>query len=240
MAAPAQFAATRQAGTIELYLSPTQPPIPVPPELRDEITDETWAGRLVQITQTASRYNKLWFERIWLLVGLLAIFIVPVAIFRVLLDALHVNFDDEDEGRQVLEARGISAAIFVGLVLFFLVPIAVWKYIGQKQVNAMLKKWQLADGRGSVPLSTWTVKTPGVFRNTIVLRIQLPPGKTVSAFNFDAYLPSYLNGPADPEANYYYPYNNNKAGSGMPRISTIGNVPLFTDEKKEFYGSEKV
>jgi len=234
----AQFAATRHANVIDLHLSPTHPTVPVPVELQEEISPDVWANRLASITQTASRYNKPLFERTWMLAGLLAIFIVPVAIFQVVVNALHVD-DDDTTTSDVFKARGISLAIFVALVLFFFVPMAVWKYIGQKQVNSMLKKWEKADlsGAGSSPRSTWKVKTPGVFKSRIILRIQLPPGKAVSAFTFDAYLPSYINGPTDADANYYYPY---KATPGLPRMSVVGNVPLFTDEKRGYAGSEKV
>jgi len=236
----AQFsAATRnENNNIVLYLSPTQPaPVSVPIELREEITPDVWADRLSAITRTASRYYKPIFERVWTIVGILAVIIVPVAIFQVVLSALHFRSDTTSHA---FEARGISFAIFVAMVLFFLLPIAIWKYIGRKEVNAMIKKWEKADkmGRGSLPMSTWTVKTPGIFRSSIILNIQLPPGAAVSSFHMNAYLPSYINGPTDPDANYYYPYKS--AEPGLPRMSIIGNIPLFTDEKRGYYGSEKV
>jgi len=234
-----QFSATRNANKIVLYLSPNRPaPVSVPIELREEITPDVWAGRLASITQAGSRYNKPMFERVWTVVGILAIIIVPVALFQVILSALH--FRDEPTTSHAYEARAISFAIFVGMVLFFILPIAIWKYNGQKQVNSMLKKWEKADklGRGSVPMSTWTVKTPGVVRSNIILTIQLPPGVAVSSFHVNAYLPSFINPPVDADANYYYPY---KSEPGLPRMSVVGNVPLFTDEKQRgYYGSEKV
>ncbi|KAK7057135.1 arginine methyl transferase [Favolaschia claudopus] len=234
-----QFAATRDAsGKVVLYLSPTRPaPISVPFELREEITPDVWAGRLDQITQAASRYYKPIFERVWAVVAFLSIVIVPMALFRVILDAMH---GDDHTLAHINEARGITFAISVGMIIFFLVPIAIWKYIGQKQVNAMLKQWERADrtGRGSLPMSTWKVKTPGLIRSNIVLTIQLPPGAAVTSFHVNAYLPSYINPPVDADANYYYPY---KPEPGLPRMSVIGNVPLFkNNEKREFYGSEKV
>jgi len=228
-----QFSPTRNAhNAIVLYLSPTQPAPPVPIELRGEITPDVWADRLAAITRTASRYSKPMFERVWTIVGLLAIIIVPVAIFQVILSALH--FRNEPTTSHAFEARGISFAIFVTMVLLFLLPIAVWKYIGRKEVNLMLKKWGKADQNER---SVWTVKTPGIVRSSIILNIQLPPGTAVSAFHVDAYLPSYINGPTDPDANYYYPY---KSEPGLPRMSVVGNVPLFTEEKRGYYGSEKV
>ncbi|KAJ7703139.1 hypothetical protein B0H17DRAFT_1041903 [Mycena rosella] len=207
--AAAHFSATRNANNaIVLYLSPIQPAPPVPVELRGEITPDVWADRLAAITRTASRYNKPMFERVWTVVALLAIIIVPVVIFQVVLSALH--FKSDPTTSHAFEARGISFAIFVAMVLFFLLPIVIWKYIGHKEVTSMLKKWENADqnGRGSVPMSMWSVKTPGVWRNNIILNIQLPPGTAVSPFHVNAYLPSYINGPTDAEANYYYPYKS--------------------------------
>ncbi|KAJ7680382.1 hypothetical protein DFH06DRAFT_415456 [Mycena polygramma] len=233
-----QFSATRNANKIVLYLSPNRPaPVSVPIELREEITPDVWAGRLSAITEAGSRYNKPMFERVWTVVGILAVIIVPAALFQVILSALH--FRSEPTASHAYEARGISFALFVGMVLFFLLPIIIWKYIGQRHVNTMLKKWENEDklGRGSTPLSKWMVKTPGVARSNIVLTIQLPPGAAVSSFHVNAYLPSYINGPSDPDANYYYPY---KAEPGLPRMSVVGNVPLFQDEKRGYYGSEKV
>jgi len=236
-----QFAATRNANKIVLYLSSARPaPVSVPIELREEITPDVWAGRLAQITQTASRYYKPIFERVYAVVAILSIIIVPMVLFKVILSAMHFGNDSDPTVANVYEARAISFALFVGMVIFFLVPIVVWKYIGQREVNALLKKWEKADqtGRGSVPMSTWKVKTPGIVRSNIVLTIQLPPGVAVSAFHINAYLPSSLvNPPVDVEANYYYPY---KSEPGLPRMSVVGNVPLFTDEKRGFYGSEKV
>ncbi|KAJ7178480.1 hypothetical protein C8R43DRAFT_460663 [Mycena crocata] len=234
----AQFSPTRNASHIVLYLSPSQlAPVSVPIELREEITADVWAGRLDSITRTASRYHKPIFERVWAVVGILAIIIVPVAIFQVVLSALH--FRNDSTNSHAFEARGISFAIFVAMVLLFLLPITIWKYLGQKEVNAMLRKWEKSDqmGRGSLPLSTWTVKTPGIFKSSIVLKIQLPLGAAISSFHVNAYLPSYINGPVD-DASYYYPYKSSEPG--LPRMSVVGNVPLFKDEKRGYYGSEKV
>ncbi|KAJ6625591.1 hypothetical protein B0H10DRAFT_2002069 [Mycena sp. CBHHK59/15] len=235
----AQFSTTRNANNITLYLSPTQPaPLSVPAELRNQITPDVWASRLAAITRTASRYNKPMFERVWTIVGILAIIIVPVAVFQVVLSALHLQSDPTTS--HVFEARGISFAIFVGMVLLFLAPIAIWKYIGRREVSAMLKSWEKADqqGRGSVPMSPWKVKTPGIFRSSIILVIALPPGTVPTSFHVDAYLPAYINPPSDRDANYYYPYKREEPG--VPRMSVIGNVPLFTDEKRGYYGTEKV
>jgi hypothetical protein len=38
-----------------------------------QITPDAWSGRLAQITQTASRYHKPMFERIWAVVSILCV-----------------------------------------------------------------------------------------------------------------------------------------------------------------------
>ncbi|KAJ7084439.1 hypothetical protein B0H15DRAFT_849203 [Mycena belliarum] len=232
----AAFTATRNANNnIVLYLSPTQTTPPVPVELHGEITPDVWSDRLAAITRVSSRYDKPIFERVWMVVAFLAMIIVPAAIFRVILNTLHFRATTS----HVFEARGISFAIFAAVFLLFLLPMVTWKYIGHKEVNSMLKKWEKADqnARGSAPMSVWSVRTPGIFKRNIVLKIQLPPRTAVSSFHVNAYLPSYLNGPTDPDANYYYPY---KSEPGLPRMSVVGNIPLFTDEKRGYSGSEKV
>nr|GAT56336.1 TRAPP complex subunit [Mycena chlorophos] len=182
MAAPAQFAATRTLdNTIVLYLSPNQPTVPTPAELKEELKDEVWVSRVQQLTTTAARFNKLWFERIWLLVGILAIFIVPVVVYPIIANKLFGNEDDVTS-RQIFEARGISFALFFGLVLFVFVPLAIFKFLGQQQVNALLRKWEQEDKakHGNVPMSKWTVQSPGVFRSSTILRVQLPAGRSLS------------------------------------------------------------
>ncbi|KAJ7045573.1 hypothetical protein C8F04DRAFT_1065338 [Mycena alexandri] len=240
-----QFATRDNKNKITLYLSPTQSPPVTPVELREEITPDAWNGRLASITKTASRYHKQMFERVWSIIAVLAVIVVPVATFPLILGALNVfHLNSDPTGRtttnHVLEARAISFAMVVGIALVFLLPIAVWKYIGQREVSSMLKKWEKADkqGRGSIPMSTWTVKSPGLLRSNIVLTIQLPPGTPISSFHVNAYTPAFVNPPADADANYYYPYKSSEPG--LPRMSTIGNVPLFQDEKRGYYGSEQV
>ncbi|KAF9268948.1 hypothetical protein L218DRAFT_918174 [Marasmius fiardii PR-910] len=103
---------------------------------------------------------------------------------------------------------------------------------GRTHLNRMTKRWTDADrqkfGRNAAP--RWNVKTPGIFRSSIVLYVGLPSGAAPSAFHPNAYLPSYVNAPRDADADYYYPY---KPEPGLPRMSVVGNVPLYLDEKRE-------
>ncbi|KAF7288690.1 TRAPP complex subunit [Mycena chlorophos] len=223
MAAPAQFAATRTLdNTIVLYLSPNQPTVPTPAELKEELKDEVWVSRVQQLTTTAARFNKLWFERIWLLAGILAIFIVPVVVYPIIANKLFGNEDDVTS-RQIFEARGISFALFFGLVLFVFVPLAIFKFLGQQQVNALLRKWEQEDKakHGNVPMSKWTVQSPGVFRSSTILRVQLPAGRSLSVSNFTygAYMPSFIGQAPDKEAQHFYQYQDTKGR----RPESIGN-----------------
>lgn len=171
------------------------------------------------------------------MIGVIAVIVVPLVAYKLVLSALH--FRSNPTTAHVFEARGISFAIMVAIMVLFLVPISIWKYLGHRAVNRMIQQWEKADlaARSGDPRPNWKCKTPGIFRSNIILTISLPPGTAPSVFNVNAYLPSYINGPTDPDANSYYPF---KAEPGLPRMSVVGNVPLFNDEKRGYPGSEKV
>lgn len=126
-------------------------------------------------------------------------------------------------------------------------------------MKTMLQHWTDADRISydyKDALPTWSVRTAGIFRDkavggfseTFVLHTDFSSLKTLtitllnqsntrtSGFHPNAYLPSYINAPVDADDNYYYPY---KPEPGLPRMSTIGNVPLFMDEKGAFKGLNK-
>ncbi|KAJ3806368.1 hypothetical protein EV368DRAFT_32884 [Lentinula lateritia] len=108
---------------------------------------------------------------------------------------------------------------------------------GRKQVDRLVSKWNGADrmNYGQNASSTWKAQSPGIFRNSTILTISLPASMKPTSFHPNAYLPSYINGPIDPDASYYYPY---KSEPGLPRMSVIGNVPLHIDEKRGFEDSQ--
>jgi hypothetical protein len=205
-----------------LYLSPTQPaPAMVPFELQNYISPEIWEARIPSIARVTSRYSKPLFEGVWALLGFFFMTIVPVAIFKVVLV--------KNSGLRHSEARAISFGIFVTIALIFFLPVAIWKFMGRKEVNTMLMAWAETDRMTSgqhTAIPIWKVKFPGVFRDTIALTIVIPPNKSPSAFHPDAYLPSYINRPIDPDS-YYYPY---RGGSGLPHMSIVGDV--YVDEKR--------
>lgn len=215
------------------YLSPQQPPPTVPFELQNQITATVWDQRISKVIQACSRYTKPWLERIWMVIALISFIAVPIALQPVVYGAvLRRNSVEGLTTESVVRAKAILFGVLVSTIVFFLVPIAAWKLMGRNHLNMMTKKWTDADrrhfGRDAAP--SWRVKSPGIFRTSIVLYIGLPVGAAPSAFHPNAYLPSYVNGPKDADADYYYPY---KPEPGLPRMSVVGNVPLYSDEKHE-------
>ncbi|GAW05193.1 arginine methyl transferase [Lentinula edodes] len=223
------------AGDIVLYLSTNQPNPPVPFELQDQMTPAVWLTRLTALANTAQRYSKPWFERIWTVTGILASLILPAVLYNVIYNHMNVRGADGNVDFARLSEM-ITFALFIGVFLFFFTPIAIWKFIGRKQVDRLVSKWNGADrmNYGQNASSTWKAQSPGIFRNSTILTISLPASMKPTSFHPNAYLPSYINGPIDPDASYYYPY---KSEPGLPRMSVIGNVPLHIDEKRGFEDS---
>jgi hypothetical protein len=230
------FKANRSADEITLYLSPKQPsPSTVPYELQNYITDDEWAVRVPAVTRAASRYSKPIFERIWLLIAFFTMVFLPTALFRVILGPNFHYRDDDISRTRFFLARGISVGSLIGVALFFIMPIAIWKFLGRRNMDFMLQKWAMADRmlKGqNVFLPTWTVKTPGIFRDSIILSIRLPADRIPTSFHPDAYLPSYINGPNDavPPPTYL---QDTKDAPGYP--ATYGSLPLYEDEKRGFH-----
>ncbi|KAK7053335.1 Arginine N-methyltransferase 2 [Paramarasmius palmivorus] len=225
----------RNANEIVLHLSPTQaPPSTVPFEIQNQITIATWEVRIGSILAASARYSKPWFERIWFIIALASLIIVPVALQPLIYKTIVAR---DQEGfvtpQSLAEANAILFGVFLGTLLLFLIPISVWKFIGHRQLSGLVQRWTKADQVefGKNVACSWTVKSPGMFRDGTILMIGLPASATPSSFHPNAYLPSYVNGPVDADASYYYPY---KAEPGLPRMSVVGNIPLYVDEKRAF------
>jgi len=234
----AYSAPQRNASDIVLYLDKRHPVPPVPFELQGQVTPAVWESRLTTLANTSQRYSKVWLERIWVLTGFLASLILPSVLYSVIYNSMNVVSEDGDvDFARLAESRMITFAIFLGVILFFFAPLAIWKVIGRKQASRLTNQWTKADrmNYGQNAASTWSVKTPTVFRDSTVLSISLPASMKPTSFHPNAYLPSYINAPTDGDASYYYPYN--AAEVGVPRMSVVGNVPLYVDEKRAFEDS---
>ncbi|KAJ8076541.1 hypothetical protein PM082_000964 [Marasmius tenuissimus] len=228
--------ATRNENEIVLYLSAKQPPpLTVPFELQSQITAAVWDLRISSLLQASLRYSKPWFERIWIIIAVIAFIVVPIALQPVVYNAV-LRSDSNDPrfftAQSVVEAKAILFAVFLGTLLLFAIPIVAWKLIGRKQLNDMVNRWNTADcqnfGQNVAP--QWRVKSPGIFRDGTVVYIGLPSGVKPSTFHPNAYLPSYINSARDADADYYYPY---KSEPGLPRMSVVGNVPLYHNENHQ-------
>jgi len=233
MASSGNFAPQRNANEIVLYLSSTQPTPSMPFELQGSIAPDVWTTRVQTLTRMGARYSKPMFERIWLVLAILTPLFLPVGLYSIILSALQSKLGPgADDRNAFFEARSICSAMSIAIALVFVLPMVAWKFTGRLQANRQLKQWMAADSRmGSASMSAWRVKTPGVFRPSTLLTIRLPGNASPTSFHPNAYLPSYINGPSDADAAYYYPY---KAEPGLPKMSVVGNVPLYTDEKRGF------
>jgi hypothetical protein len=231
------FKASRTSNEIVLYLSPNHPtPSTVPYELQNYISDDQWVVRVPAITKTAAKYSKPMFERIWMLMTAIAMFILPALVYRVIIGSSGgLRFGDEAALRRLHLAKVVSTSMFIGVALLLFTPLIFWKFVGRRRVASMLQKWAAADRArmgANAFIPAWRVKTPGVFRDSIVLSIQLPADQVPSSFHPDAYLPSYINGPTDSSVPPSY-QQDVKGGAGYS--TTFGAVPLYGDEKRGFH-----
>jgi len=231
MAAPGYFVPYRTSNDIVLYLSPKQPtPSSVPFELQSYITAEVWAERVPAIARTAGRYSKPLFERVWFFLGFLACIFVPATLYNLAVARAEDRYGGffNVPGQFFFDLRLVIMAIFIGTALFFFLPMFIWKQIGKRRVNSMLRNWAGADRMNlgiNAALPVWRVITPGVFFDRITLSISLPQEKAPSNFHPNAYLPSFINAPVD-DGGYY----NEKLGKDR-----VGAVPLYKDEKRTNY-----
>jgi len=210
---------------IIMYLHPKQQPPALPLELRGYISPKLWASRTSTIEKVGFRYSRPVFEIVWAVLGLVTTLIIPVALHQYIktqTDLADRHYDHK------MRARVAGFAIFFAFVALFIVPLVVWKFIGQRSMNRTVREWETADRITSGPaalISSWKVTMPGPFRSRICLRIKRPASS--SLFDPNAHLPSYINAPTEADETYFYPY---KQQPGLPRMSVVGNVPIFTNE----------
>jgi hypothetical protein len=232
MATPG-FAPYRTSNNIVLYLSPKQPtPSSVPFELQSYISPEVWADRVPKIARTAGRYSKPIFERIWFALGVLACIVIPAAIWRIAIDRTSAQYSGfvNVPIQFFFDLRLVTMFFFLATMLLFFAPMFVWKAIGKRTVNTMLRNWAGADRMNlgiNAALPVWRVVTPGVFFDRITLSISLPQEKAPSNFHPNAYLPSFINAPVD-DGGYYK--HEKKLSKDL-----VGAVPLYKDEKRTNY-----
>jgi len=188
---------------------------PLPYELHGHIAPDTWDFRFRQIHILCNQYSKPLFERIWLLISILATFVLPIVLYGVVFNAITPKplrdaldrqtfgnsppsnrFDgnvDDAIGKYSLETRGIIFAVLVGVFLVFWLPLIVWKALGTVRANAMTRRWEEEDRtRGATFISRWTVTTPGIITLTGTTKIPTPPNPPPSTFHPYANIPSFI------------------------------------------------
>ncbi|KAF5385807.1 hypothetical protein D9615_002228 [Tricholomella constricta] len=220
---------------ISLNLSIKQTVLPsVPFELRSHISQDSWGARILAIVNLASHYSKPRLELLWIVTGLLVTLVVPLSVHHLVLRNIGRSATREDNALRQIQIHSASFGIFVGCLLVFALPLIAWKLVGNKEMKTTVRKWadtdRITSGNLNAVLS-WRVKSPGVCGDNITLIVTVHPNPTVLGFQTNFYLPSYINAPVDTDASYYYPY---KPEPGLPRMSTIGTVPLYLNEKYAF------
>ncbi|KAH7927141.1 hypothetical protein BV22DRAFT_303005 [Leucogyrophana mollusca] len=217
---------------VVLELSPSQPTPLLPYELHNTVSNDTWETRIRAIIRVASQYSKPLFERVWILISMIATFVVPIVTYYVSLHQLDKGEGHRDE--HIWDARFISFGVTVATWALFFLPIIVWKYLGHARVKAMVAQWAKEDMKNAPSYTTmpiWKVSTPRIFRDVIILVISLPAISQAS-FHPDACLPPYIAPPAD--AAKLPPYEPGKMGYasvGFHDGEKFGDIPLYNDEK---------
>ncbi|EIM85483.1 uncharacterized protein STEHIDRAFT_147869 [Stereum hirsutum FP-91666 SS1] len=240
--------AEKNAHSITFYLRRNQPPPMMPMELSGHVSPDSWASRLFTLNRMCAQYHRPIFEAIWLIMGVIASIAVPAVAYRLIFNSLRDPddiFNRREEG-PFFQARVASLGVFVGVCLIFFVPLFLWKRIGQKRVDSMVRRWGHDDvrvkGQGEF-IPVWKVNMPGVFSTQAELILSLPASHP-SNFHPAAYLPSWINAPIDEKAPAYYQSN---AASTFPLNGPNGmavndGIPLYLDDKAPAYyrADEKV
>lgn len=218
---------------VAVHLAPGQAvPENVPFELNAYVQPIDWTSRLDKIQQVSRRYSKVLLERIWLLMMISAAVAVPWGLSSTVWKAV---MRPGQAPSKAIGAHMIVVALFFAVVLLFCIPIVAWKLIGRWELNKMTRDWTRYDERmqgHSGGAATWRVSAPKLLKAGLTLTISIPVTRSPSIFHKDAYLPSYINRAASPENDdaYFYPYMK-KEGSGLPRMSVVGNIPILFNEK---------
>jgi len=184
----------RNASEINVLLSNKNPAPPLPYELQNSMSQDTWSHRVDAITQCCYRYSRPILERIWFVLAFLVMFIVPMAVNHIIFRTLYSE-TPSPEG--LYTTRWILFAVFLANTFLFWVPLLAWKIFGNRQVKKLISEWQKLDrvAQPNTYLPVWKVSTPGIFRSRAVLRISIPPRPAVTSFDAKAPLPPYINAP---------------------------------------------
>lgn len=218
---------------VVVHLAPGQAvPANVPFELNAYVQPIDWTSRLDKIQQVSGKYSKVFLERAWLLIMIAAAVAVPWGLSSTVWKAV---MKDGQAQSKVIGAHMIVVALFFAVILVFCIPVIAWKLIGRWELNKMTNDWTRYDERmqgHSGGAATWRVSAPKLLKAGLKLTVGIPVTRSPSIFHKDAYLPSYINRAASPENDdaYFYPYKKDQ-GSGLPRMSVVGNIPILFNEK---------
>ncbi|KAF9227388.1 hypothetical protein BS17DRAFT_462793 [Gyrodon lividus] len=165
---------------IELARNQALPSVPL--ELQGHFSPVVWDNRLRSIIEIASRFSNPMYERIYILISVILATAVPIMTHYLLEPKYPHNINSnlpilQPQNPQVPEWEVLIFGVTVGTWLLVFVPFAVWKNWGSKRIRKLVLQWQQEDARGNtsyVNIPPWTVTTPGILRESIVMRIVVP------------------------------------------------------------------
>lgn len=215
----------RGAGHVTVFLKKNEVLPPIPYELQNVYSPETWTTRVQTATQLCRRWSRPVVERIYFITALLVQFIIPSIVSSQILMRIYATNDGEIPPERFFAFRAIGMAVFIGTIILFWTPLIIWKTLGKRKLRALEAEWLTID-RATTPsggfVPRWTITKPGVFSSTEAIRVTVPQAPVfITNFHPQATLPPYIN-PA-PAAGF-----NGTNAYGYPE-----------DEKVPF-GSERV
>jgi hypothetical protein len=214
---------SRTHGQVILYL-PRKSSVPtLPYELHKHVSADAWAVRIPQLIRLSNRYNRPVLEGIWFILMFIAMLVLPVALHDSIRRSLKQRMSRDDAQYQT---RFVSFAIVIGIVMLFVGPHMAWKFMGQKRATELVKRWETEDARLRSPgafIPVWTVKLPGYLSTNTSLTVTIPHAAIPTYFHPAAYMPSWINGPADPGAPDGVPATY----QGFQQQPMYGEIPLY-------------
>ncbi|KAI9455330.1 hypothetical protein BJY52DRAFT_651150 [Lactarius psammicola] len=226
---------SRTAGQIVLHLNPKQPEPALPYELHEHVTADAWATRIPELIRVGSCYSRPLLEGIWLVVMFICALAVSIGLNDRIYQALEKKIGNDTFGA-AYQTRWISTAILFGIVLMFLIPLGIWKSVGQARLTKLIRQWEAEDMRSRAPgtfTPIWKAKLPAALSPYTRLTITTPHVQTQTYFHPAAYMPSWINGPADPRANDGF----HVANQGFQKSTMYGEVPLYGNYDRNSSGA---
>jgi len=215
--------AQRGSGNVTLSLRRNDVAPPIPYELQNVYSSETWSSRVQAATTVAKRWSRPLTERIYFFCALITQFAVPMIISNLVLTSIYATGQD---GRippeRFFQFRAVGMGIFLGVFLLLWTPLIAWKVLGNRRLRALEREWlgiDRATSRGGF-IPKWRLGKPGIFSSATTIHVTVPNVAVVlTNFHPNAPLPPYINPAATQAPPYDYGYSiDEKTAFGPGRV----------------------